>query len=160
MKLAPRFASIAITGVAVFALFAATPATAAPLAAPASTNTEKCGKPQVNADGSLGNVLCPNGKANSQVKKYLTKALPNVMALGKNPSRADVGNAACMDIDKNDIPIIVDGYAYVHAANNYKKPTPSVDALVKALLKHVDANAHLTHSPQASSSVCANDIFN
>ena len=141
MKLAPRFASIALTGVAVFALFAATPATAAPLAAPASTNTEKCGKPQVNADGSLGNVLCPNGKANSQVKKYLTKALPNVMALGKNPSRADVGNAACMDIDKNDIPIIVDGYAYVHAAHNYKKPTPSVDALVNALLKREDDNA-------------------
>ena len=141
MKLAPRFASIALTGVAVFALFAATPATAAPLAAPASTNTEKCGKPQVNADGSLGNVLCPNGKANSQVKKYLTKALPNVMALGKNPSRADVGNAACMDIDKNDIPIVVDGYAYVHAANNYKKPTPSVDALVKALLKREDDKA-------------------
>ena len=141
MKLAPRFASIALTGVAVFALFAATPATAAPLAAPASTNTEKCGKPQVNADGSLGNVLCPNGKANSQVKKYLTKALPNVMALGKNPSRADVGNAACMDIDKNDIPIVVDGYAYVHAANNYKKPTPSVDALVNALLKREDDNA-------------------
>jgi hypothetical protein len=141
MKLAPRFASIALTGVAVFALFAATPATAAPLAVPASTNTEKCGKPQVNADGSLGNVLCPNGKANSQVKKYLTKALPNVMALGKNPSRADVGNAACMDIDKNDIPIIVDGYAYVHAANNYKKPTPSVDALVNALLKREDDNA-------------------
>ena len=141
MKLAPRFASIALTGVAVFALFVATPATAAPLAAPASTNTEKCGKPQVNADGSLGNVLCPNGKANSQVKKYLTKALPNVMALGKNPSRADVGNAACMDIDKNDIPIVVDGYAYVHAANNYKKPTPSVDALVKALLKREDDKA-------------------
>ena len=141
MKLAPRFASIALTGVAVFALFAATPATAAPLAVPASTNTEKCGKPQVNADGSLGNVLCPNGKANSQVKKYLTKALPNVMALGKNPSRADVGNAACMDIDKNDIPIVVDGYAYVHAANNYKKPTPSVDALVKALLKREDDKA-------------------
>ena len=141
MKLAPRFASIALTGVAVFALFVATPATAAPLAAPASTNTEKCGKPQVNADGSLGNVLCPNGKANSQVKKYLTKALPNVMALGKNPSRADVGNAACMDIDKNDIPIVVDGYAYVHAANNYKKPTPSVDALVNALLKREDDNA-------------------
>ena len=141
MKLAPRVASIALTGVAVFALFVATPATAAPLAAPASTNTEKCGKPQVNADGSLGNVLCPNGKANSQVKKYLTKALPNVMALGKNPSRADVGNAACMDIDKNDIPIVVDGYAYVHAANNYKKPTPSVDALVKALLKREDDKA-------------------
>ncbi len=141
MKLAPRFASIALTGVAVFALFSATPATAAPLAVPASTNTEQCGKPQVNADGSLGNALCPNGKANSQVKKYLTKALPNVMALGKNPSRADVGNAACMDIDKNDIPIIVDGYAYVHAAHNYKKPTPSVDALVKALLKREDANA-------------------
>ena len=141
MKLAPRFASIALTGVAVFALFAATPATAAPLAVPASTNTEKCGKPQVNADGSLGNVLCPNGKANSQVKKYLTKALPNVMALGKNPSRADVGNAACMDIDKNDIPIIVDGYTYVHSAHNYKKPTPSVDALVNALLKREDDNA-------------------
>ncbi len=160
MKPTSRFASIAITGVAVFALFAATPASAAPLSAPTGTNTEKCGKPEVNADGSLGNVLCPNGKANSQVKKYLTKALPNVMALGKNPSKADVGNAACMDIEKNDIPIIVDGYAYVHAAHNYKKPTPSVDALVKALLKHVDANAHLTHSPQASSSVCANDIFN
>ena len=141
MNLSPRFASIALTGVAVFALFVATPATAAPLAAPASTNTEKCGKPQVNADGSLGNVLCPNGKANSQVKKYLTKALPNVMALGNNPSRADVGNAACMDIDKNDIPIVVDGYAYVHAANNYKKPTPSVDALVKALLKREDDKA-------------------
>ena len=141
MKLAPRFASIALTGVAVFALFVATPATAAPLTAPTGTYTEKCGKPQVNADGSLGNVLCPNGKANSQVKKYLTKALPNVMALGKNPSRADVGNAACMDIDKNDIPIIVDGYAYVHAAHNYKKPTPSVDALVNALLKREDDNA-------------------
>ena len=75
------------------------------------------------------------------MKKYLTKALPNVMALGKNPSRADVGNAACMDIDKNDIPIVVDGYAYVHAANNYKKPTPSVDALVKALLKREDDKA-------------------
>ena len=141
MNLAPRFASIALTGVAAFALLPATTATAAPLTAPTGTYTEKCGKPQVNADGSLGNVLCPNGKANSQVKKYLTKALPNVMALGKNPSRADVGNAACMDIDKNDIPIVVDGYAYVHAANNYKKPTPSVDALVKALLKREDDKA-------------------
>ena len=141
MKLAPRFASIALVGVAAFALLPATTATAAPLTAPTGTYTEKCGKPQVNADGSLGNVLCPNGKANSQVKKYLTKALPNVMALGKNPSRADVGNAACMDIDKNDIPIVVDGYAYVHAANNYKKPTPSVDALVKALLKREDDKA-------------------
>ena len=141
MKLAPRFASIALVGVAAFALLPATTATAAPLTAPTGTYTEKCGKPQVNADGSLGNVLCPNGKANSQVKKYLTKALPNVMALGKNPSRADVGNAACMDIDKNDIPIVVDGYAYVHAANNYKKPTPSVDALVNALLKREDDKA-------------------
>ncbi len=141
MNLAPRFASIALTGVAVFALLATTPASAAPLSAPASTNTEKCGKPQVDGDGTLSNVLCPNGKANSQVKKYLSKALPNVMALGKNPNRVAVNNAACRDIDENSIPMIVDGYTYVHAAHNYKKPTPSVNALSKALLKHEDDNA-------------------
>ncbi len=140
MNLAPRFASIALVGVAAFALLSATTATAAPLAAPTGTYTEKCGKPQIDGDGSLGNVLCPNGKANSQVKKYLTKALPNVMALGKNPNRVAVNNAACRDIDKNSIPMIVNGYTYVHAAHNYKKPTPSVNALSKALLKHEDDN--------------------
>ena len=140
MNLAPRFASIALVGVAAFALLSATTATAAPLAAPTGTNTEKCGKPQIDGDGSLGNVLCPNGKANSQVKKYLTKALPNVMALGKNPNRVAVNNAACRDIDKNSIPMIVNGYTYVHAAHNYMKPTPSVNALSKALLKHEDDN--------------------
>ena len=141
MNLAPRFASIALTGVAVFALLATTPASAAPLSAPTSSHTEKCGKPQVDGDGTLSNVLCPNGKANSQVKKYLSKALPNVMALGKNPNRVAVNNAACRDIDENSIPMIVDGYTYVHAAHNYKKPTPSVNALSKALLKHEDDNA-------------------
>ena len=147
MNLAPRFASIALVGVAAFALLSATTATAAPLAAPTGTYTEKCGEPQIDGDGSLGNVLCPNGKANSQVKKYLTKALPNVMALGKNPNRVAVNNAACRDIDKNSIPMIVNGYTYVHAAHNYKKPTPSVNALSKALLKHendYDAQAEIT----------------
>lgn len=148
MNLASRFASIAIAGVAVFALFAATPATAAPISAPTGTNTEKCGKPQVDADGSLGNVLCPNGKANLQVKKYLTKALPNVMALGKHPNWVAVNNAACHDISKNSIPMIVNGYTYVHAAHNYMKPTPSVNALSKALLKHendYNAQAETAH---------------
>lgn len=147
MNLAPRFASIALVGVAAFALLSATTATAAPLAAPTGTYTEKCGKPQIDGDGSLGNVLCPNGKANSQVKKYLTKALPNVMALGKHPNWVAVNNAACRDIDKNSIPMIVNGYTYVHAAHNYKKPTPSVNALSKALLKHendYDAQAEIT----------------
>ena len=140
MNLAPRFASIALVGVAAFALLSATTATAAPLAAPTGTYTEKCGKPQIDGDGSLGNVLCPNGKANSQVKKYLTKALPNVMALGKNPNKVAINNAACRDINKNSIPMIVDGYTYVHAAHNYMKPIPSVNALSKALLKHEDDN--------------------
>jgi hypothetical protein len=140
MKPTSRFASIALVGVAAFALLSATTAIAAPLSAPTGTNTEKCGKPQVDGDGSLSNVLCPNGKANSQVKKYLTKALPNVMALGKNPNKVAVNNAACRDINKNSIPMIVNGYTYVHAAHNYMKPTPSVNALSKALVKHEDDN--------------------
>ncbi|MCX6424638.1 MAG: hypothetical protein NTV96_08905 [Actinobacteria bacterium] len=41
MNLAPRFASIALVGVAAFALLSATTATAAPLTAPTGTYTEK-----------------------------------------------------------------------------------------------------------------------
>lgn len=58
------------------------------------------------------------------------------MALGKNPSKVDVSNAACMDIYTNSIPLIINGYTYVHAANHYKRPTPSVNALANALVKH------------------------
>ncbi|MDA3021862.1 MAG: hypothetical protein O2943_04225 [Actinomycetota bacterium] len=126
-----------VVAVTAFALIAAAPASAAPSVASARSVTEKCGKPKKNQDGSIRNVLCPNGKANSQVRKYLAGQSPLVMQLGADATIEDLHVAVCGDIDDPQVadtfPILLNAYTYIHAANHFKAPLPTVKKLGKQL---------------------------
>ena len=124
----------ALAAVVVFAMVAGAPVSAAPFVMPTHGHTEKCGKPKKNQDGSISNVLCSNGKANSQVRKYLAGQSPLVMQLGADSTVEDVHVAVCGDIEGVTYPVVLNAYTYIYAANHYKAPLPTVKALGRALV--------------------------
>ena len=127
----------ALAAVVVFAMASGAPVSAAPSVAPAHSHTEKCGNPKKNQDGSISNVVCSNGKANSQVRKYLAGQSPLVMQLGADATVEDVHVAVCGDLyDPNvadTIPILLNAYTYIHAANNFKAPLPTAKKLANQI---------------------------
>ena len=123
-----------LAAVVVFAMASGPPVSAAPSVAPTHGHTEKCGKPKKNQDGSISNVLCSKGKANSQVRKYLAGQSSFVMQLGADATVADLYVAVCGDLEGVTYPIVLNAYTYVYAANQYKAPLPTVKALGRALV--------------------------
>jgi hypothetical protein len=75
-------------------------------------------------------VLCSNGKANSQVRKYLAGQSPLVMQLGADSTVEDVHVAVCGDLDDpriaDTIPILLNAYHYIHTTNHFKASLPTV----------------------------------
>ena len=124
----------ALAAVVVFAMVAGAPVSAAPFVMPTHGHTEKCGKPKKNQDGSISNVLCSNGKANSQVRKYLAGESSFVMQLGADATVEDLHVAVCGDIEGVTYPVVINAYTYIYAANHYKAPLPTVKALGRALV--------------------------
>lgn len=124
----------ALAAVVVFAMVAGAPVSAAPFVMPTHGHTEKCGKPKKNQDGSISNVLCSNGKANSQVRKYLAGESSFVMQLGADATVEDLHVAVCGDIEGVTYPVVLNAYTYIYAANHYKAPLPTVKALGRALV--------------------------
>lgn len=124
----------ALAAVVVFAMVAGAPVSAAPSVMPTHGHTEKCGKPKKNQDGSISNVLCSNGKANSQVRKYLAGESSFVMQLGAGATVEDLHVAVCGDIEGVTYPVVLNAYTYIYAANHYKAPLPTVKALGRALV--------------------------
>ena len=128
----------ALAAVVVFAMVSAAPVSAAPSVAPTPLgHNEKCGKPKKNQDGSISNVLCSNGKANSQVRKYLAGQSPLVMQLGADSTVEDVHVAVCGDLYDprvaDTIPILLNAYHYIHTANHFKAPLPTVKKLANQI---------------------------
>jgi len=76
-----------VAGIFAFTLFTAT------------AQAAECGL-QKYQDGTVGPAVCPNGEANSNVRKAYLKVAPAIMALGESTTRAQLKTAICADNKK------------------------------------------------------------
>ncbi len=91
--------------------------------APASAITPvACGKPVAAANGTPGPVLCPGGAPNSEMRGWLVKSAPHVMALKAVTTDAQIREAACSDVALVNAtgPLVTDAYTYQFARYNWK----------------------------------------
>jgi len=89
-----------------------------------------CGKPIAASNGTHGPVLCPNGAPNSQLRAWLKKSAPHVMALSKNSTNAQIRKAACADVALEHAtgPLVTNAYTYQYARYGWRGQhiTPTV----------------------------------
>jgi len=91
--------------------------------APASAATPvPCGKPVAAANGTHGPVLCPNGAPNSQMRLWLKKSAPHVMALNATATNAQIRKAACADVALENAtgPLVTNAYTYQYARYGWR----------------------------------------
>jgi hypothetical protein len=65
----------------------------------ATAQAAECGL-QKYQDGTVGPAVCPNGEANTNVRKAYVKVAPAIMALGESTTRAQLKKAICADNKK------------------------------------------------------------
>ncbi len=91
---------------------------------------DACGKPVALANGTHGPVLCPGGAPNSQLRGWLKKSAPNVMALNAQATHAQIRTAACADVATKHAtgPLVTDAYTYQFARYDWegKRLSPKV----------------------------------
>lgn len=95
------------------------------LAPAAQAAVGRCGPLSYDADGSIANVMCPNGSANALARTPLRKAAPRTMALGADPGWAAVRAALCADVARMSIPITTDAYEWQFARYGWEGAYPS-----------------------------------
>jgi len=81
-----------------------------------------CGKPVAAANGTHGPVLCPGGAPNKEMRSWLVKSAPHVMALKAVTTDAQIREAACSDVALENAtgPLVTDAYTYQYARYNWK----------------------------------------
>ncbi|HBJ73457.1 MAG TPA: hypothetical protein DDY88_07095 [Actinobacteria bacterium] len=81
-----------------------------------------CGKPIEAANGTHGPVLCPNGAPNKQMRSWLKKSTPHVMALNASATNAQIRKAACADVTLMNAtgPLVNDAYTYQFARYDWR----------------------------------------
>ena len=84
----------------------ATGAAAAPL--------YQCGKPIIDTDGSVQNVICGNGQLNEnpKVAALLRKEAPATMAVAPTAPWRTLRKAMCTDLKSADSPVMIAVYLY------------------------------------------------
>ncbi len=82
---------------------------------------EACGALQYGADGNAGPVLCPDGRPNLALDRYLRRDQWRILLLGPNASPIDVQAAVCADISSGHttLPIERTAYELAHAEENW-----------------------------------------
>lgn len=105
--------AIGVVALLLSALFAAPALAVAPV---------PCGKPVAAANGTHGPVLCPNGAPNRQVRTWLKKSAPHVMALPASATNAQIRNAACADVTLEHAtgPLVTNAYTYQFARYDWR----------------------------------------
>jgi hypothetical protein len=74
----------------------------------------QCGRPIVDNDGSVQNVICANGQPNEnpKVAALLRKEAPATMAVASDASWRTLRKAICTDLQRADSPVMIAVYLY------------------------------------------------
>ncbi|MDP1877741.1 MAG: hypothetical protein Q8M17_09315 [Actinomycetota bacterium] len=92
----------------------------------------QCGKPIVDTDGSIQNVICGNGQLNENAKvaALLRKEAPATMAVSAGATWRTLRKAMCKDLEQADSPMMIAVYLYKdgqrYNASVSEPPWPSI----------------------------------
>ncbi|MDO8309128.1 MAG: hypothetical protein Q7V58_12330 [Actinomycetota bacterium] len=80
----------------------------------------QCGKPIVDTDGSIQNVICGNGQLNEnpKVAALLRKEAPATMAVSPSATWRTLRKAMCKDLEQADSPVMIAVYLYKDGQRN------------------------------------------
>ena len=94
---------------------------------------KKCGNVLYEQDGNPYPVVCPDGSPNSNAKAVLKASNPNVMALTKSASSAQIVQALCGDFTNSSVSILTSAYSYQYALFDWKGKHSSPDQYATSL---------------------------
>jgi hypothetical protein len=95
---------------------------------------KNCGKVLLAQDGNPSPVVCPDGSPNSNAKAVLKVSNPEVMALTKSASSAQIVQALCGDFANSSIPLLTSAYSYQYALFDWKGKRNSPDQYANNLV--------------------------
>ena len=91
--------------------------------------TKACAPTEHYQDGTVGPVVCADGKPNPAVTRQLEGNTPRIMKLSAAARRSAIASALCADLRRATNPMVLDAYTYQYARYHWRHVNPSPRAL-------------------------------